>query len=144
MRVGKPSVGLFPKRLRQVRERIGMSQIALGERLGVSRTTIQGWERGDKSPAMERLDEIADALGCAVVELFQEDVAPAEPLAPTAHAPPTSPDLHSVLVQLTEVLSRLEAGQRELREGQAQLRRAVEGIAAQEQGTSGADARRPA
>ncbi len=147
MAVGKLSVSVIPLRIRQIREQRDLSQIAFGERLGVSRTTIQGWERGDKSPALERLDDIAAALSCEVDDLLRMEDPPQPPFitnilpdvlagaglapeppppdvqqpAPQAHAPPGAVDMHDLLAQLVQSQAHLSQAMARMAEGQAEL-----------------------
>ena len=51
-------------RIKQARERIGMSQTRLAELLGVTRSACSQWESaGGTSPKRDRLEEIARLLG---------------------------------------------------------------------------------
>ncbi len=59
-------------RLRAARKRAGLSQAALAKKLGVSAGTVGSWEgKSDSAHGMriERLAEVAAALGCPVEEL---------------------------------------------------------------------------
>ncbi len=50
----------FKDRLRELRKKRGMSQVALAERLGLSKSTIGAYETGDITPSVEALNTIAD------------------------------------------------------------------------------------
>lgn len=56
--------------IKDKRERAGMTQGELAERLGVDRTTVTKWESGDAMPRADKLPDIAKALGCTVDELY--------------------------------------------------------------------------
>ena len=62
----------FPERLRTLRRRKGLSQQALGERLGVSQTSIYKWESGQAEPDMETLREIAAFFGLTMDALCSD------------------------------------------------------------------------
>lgn len=48
--------------LREKREKLGMSQEEVAERAGVDRTYVSILERGLKSPTLETLEKICEAL----------------------------------------------------------------------------------
>lgn len=50
----------FKERLKELRKSKGLSQVALAERLGLSKSTIGAYETGDISPSIEALNTIAD------------------------------------------------------------------------------------
>lgn len=60
-------VGRNCKRLRQ---RVGLTQDALAERLHVTRQAVSAWETGKNQPDVETLTALAEALGADVRELI--------------------------------------------------------------------------
>ena len=50
----------------------GLTQQALGERVGVGRSYIAQIERGGKVPSMYMGKALAEALGCSVADLLKE------------------------------------------------------------------------
>lgn len=52
------------------RERAGLSQQALGEKIGVSQVAICKWETGQNKPRITTVFRLADALGVNVSDLF--------------------------------------------------------------------------
>jgi transcriptional regulator with XRE-family HTH domain len=54
---------LFAARMRQLREREGLSQAQLGARAGYTVGHISMLERGDRVPPLETIEHIARALG---------------------------------------------------------------------------------
>ena len=50
----------FKERLKELRKKRGISQAALAERLGMSKSTIGAYEVGDISPSLEALNALAD------------------------------------------------------------------------------------
>lgn len=62
------------------RDKIGMTQQALADILGVSQGAVSNWENGDRKPDIFTLKKIADALHCTADDLL----TPPEP--DTTHA----------------------------------------------------------
>lgn len=54
---------LFPKRLRILREKRGMSQRTLAQLCGLSKNMISKFEKGEKAPSVQTLGQIADYFG---------------------------------------------------------------------------------
>ena len=61
---------LFSARIRQLRKEKKLSQEKFAEKVGVSTTTVQRWERGEDAPEFDRLAMIAQTLDCPVKDLF--------------------------------------------------------------------------
>ncbi len=61
------------QRVRSLRERQGLSLRALAERCGLSTTAISQIERGDNSPTVSSLHQLATALGVSITDLFQDE-----------------------------------------------------------------------
>ncbi|MDO4293624.1 MAG: helix-turn-helix transcriptional regulator [Eubacteriales bacterium] len=61
---------LFGKQLQQYRERAGYSQEALAERIECSTIFISYIERGEKSPSLDTLLKLANALDISIDLLF--------------------------------------------------------------------------
>lgn len=70
-----------PIHLAAHRKRRGLTQAQLAEILGKEQPTVQRWEAGKRTPDLEDLGEIADALGVTPRELF--DLPERSPLGPT-------------------------------------------------------------
>lgn len=60
----------FAEKLRQLRERRGISQEKLAEELGVSRQVITKWENGAGTPKIENLKALADCFHVTLDELL--------------------------------------------------------------------------
>jgi transcriptional regulator with XRE-family HTH domain len=56
-------------RLKEERERAGLTQAQLADKSGVPQTTISGLESGKRSPNMDTAFKLADGLGIAVTRL---------------------------------------------------------------------------
>lgn len=58
-------------KIREAREKIGMTQVELAEKSGVSRTTIYGLESGsEKVTTTKTLAKLASALGVKLDDIF--------------------------------------------------------------------------
>lgn len=56
------------------RERKGLTQTQLAEKIGVKFQSVQGWEKGRTRPSSKRFSEIAGALGITVQDLLEGNV----------------------------------------------------------------------
>lgn len=63
----------FGFRLKALRNKRGLTQEQLAERLDVSKDTVRNYERGRYGPEFVRLPAIAAALAVTVSELFAFD-----------------------------------------------------------------------
>ncbi len=64
------NLAAFGSALRTVRERQGLSQVALGEASGLSRSSIGAIERGHQDPTFKTLMALRDGLGTPLAEVF--------------------------------------------------------------------------
>jgi len=71
-RIQKPVMALFGAIISERRKLLGMSQEFLAERVGISQESLSRMEKGCIAPRFERLQLFADALGCSIPDLFQE------------------------------------------------------------------------
>ncbi len=62
----------FPKLLRTMRTRRGLSQKQLAEKLRVSQVAVSLWETGAKYPSLDRVYDMAAVLGCRVAQLVDD------------------------------------------------------------------------
>lgn len=95
-------------RLAQARKQAGITQKALGESLGVTRRSIQGYEAGVVVP-YKHLDRLAELLGRTHTWFLSGDVAP------TATADPIAQLRGAIHEELVAVLSELGASSEQLR-----------------------------
>jgi transcriptional regulator with XRE-family HTH domain len=58
------------------RKAMGMTQAELAEKLGIGGDSLSRFENGVVSPRIQRLEEIAEALDCAVADLFRKHSDP--------------------------------------------------------------------
>jgi transcriptional regulator with XRE-family HTH domain len=62
----------FPARMRELREKLGMTQQALARRLGVFQTATSKWELGQTQPSHEDLLALCSIFGVTPSDLFIE------------------------------------------------------------------------
>lgn len=61
-------------RIKTIREQLGMTQVQLAQKSGISRTTIWALENGtDKVTTTQTLKKLADAMNVTVDDLFATD-----------------------------------------------------------------------
>ena len=80
----------FGETVKSLRESKNLTQKQLGERIGISRPTINLWERGKVKPTKpEIIEKLANALGVTVKDLIGDEVVSIkeEKAAPKANAP---------------------------------------------------------
>jgi len=63
----------FPERLQKLRERCCMNRQALGELCGLSKTIISQYEKGNKMPSVETLENLANFFGVTTDYLLGRD-----------------------------------------------------------------------
>ena len=61
------------------RKKAGLSQVAVGEILGVAAAAVCQWETGKTYPDPRRLPESAKLYGCTVDELLADEQQVSEP-----------------------------------------------------------------
>lgn len=59
-------------RIKEAREKRGITQRELAEELGVDQSAISFWEAGKTHPRASMLPRLTKALGCSLDELFAE------------------------------------------------------------------------
>lgn len=65
----------FSENLMRLRKEKGLSQEALGEKIGVTRQTVSKWETGETTPEMNKLIELARFFAVSLDELVGEEPA---------------------------------------------------------------------
>ncbi len=60
----------FRLQFRAIRERRGLTQVALGQRAGMAPASISHFETGQRVPSLDSLVKLADALEVSVDELL--------------------------------------------------------------------------
>lgn len=62
---------IIGQNVRRIRNRIGMSQEKLGDALGLTFQQVQKYEKGTNRIGGSRMVQVANALGCTILDLFQ-------------------------------------------------------------------------
>jgi transcriptional regulator with XRE-family HTH domain len=62
----------FGQRVRELRQRLGISQEALATRAGIHRTYMGGVERGERNISLKNIIRLANALNVRPHDLFDE------------------------------------------------------------------------
>ena len=68
-----PRSMLLPRAIRQAREALQWTQMALATQLSVSQSTISFWERGVETPSLEHLVELATVMPEIFDQLAQQE-----------------------------------------------------------------------
>lgn len=68
---GRDPLKLFSERVRELREKRGVSQQRLSELAGLNRNYVSDVERGRRNPCLGNIVKIAEALDVAPGELFR-------------------------------------------------------------------------
>ena len=76
----------FGRRLKELRQKAGLSQAALAAKVGIPQSAVSQWESGIHAPAVIDIPDIAAALGVAPGVLFKPPTG--EPEAPRRGRPP--------------------------------------------------------
>ena len=63
----------FGQKLQTLRQRAGMSQDVLAERMGVSRQAVSRWERDETMPDPDKIVVLADLFGVTTDYLLRQD-----------------------------------------------------------------------
>jgi transcriptional regulator with XRE-family HTH domain len=69
--LGSMDAHSFGARLRELRERAGLTQRGLADRSGVPQANIARWEQGIRTPLVVSVPPLAGALGVGVARLFE-------------------------------------------------------------------------
>lgn len=72
-------------RLRDFRDRLGLTLEQLAERADFSVSQLSRWEAGKSNIPSERLPALASLYQCRIADIFEESDSPFEPLGPTLY-----------------------------------------------------------
>ncbi len=65
-------MSIIAKRIREMREKIGLKQEELAALVGVSKNTVWNWENGRREPRSSEINKLANVLGVSVSYLMGE------------------------------------------------------------------------
>ena len=68
---------LLGARIKELRNRAGLTQAQLAERVEISDEFLSRMERGAKAPSLHTAEKVARSLGVSMKELFDFDAVPA-------------------------------------------------------------------
>lgn len=91
---------MYGERIQRLRKGAGLSQQALGERLGITSVAVSKWERGQSQPDIPTLTRLADLFGVTLDELCGR-----------ASVPPAADENLTVLTRAFGRLTRQEQEQ---------------------------------
>ena len=74
----------FGEKLQRLRQRAGMSQDALAEKLGVSRQAVSRWERDETMPETDKVIALAELFGVTTDYLLRHQLEEPQREAPPA------------------------------------------------------------
>ena len=83
------------KKIRQMRKALGLSQIALAERIGISFQQIQKYEKGASKISVMRLQQISEALDININTFFEAKESALQVFGPTLKYDSTESFLHT-------------------------------------------------
>lgn len=92
----------FARRVKEARERLGLSQIALADRINVSQSAVADWETGKTRPRPEALARLAGALHLGLADLASNLWQMGEAVAAR---PMSQPEMDSLFGDLLEAVS---------------------------------------
>lgn len=64
-------------RIKELREKAGLTQMQIAEHMGVDQAAVHRWEIGKAMPRAAKLPELAELLHCTIDELYSRDSPPA-------------------------------------------------------------------
>jgi transcriptional regulator with XRE-family HTH domain len=96
-------------RLREARERTGISEGALAEALGVNVTSIKAWENDKRTPRANKLVNIAGVLGVSVRWLLEGQAEPTRHQNTPVSIEKLRRDVEQLRSHLASAQSRLES-----------------------------------
>ncbi|MBI3929569.1 MAG: helix-turn-helix transcriptional regulator [Armatimonadetes bacterium] len=94
----------FPQRLRHARKEAGLSQVEMGQKIGVSGQSVKEWEAGRSCPQFDRLQAIAEVTAKPLAWFFLTG----EESGPVVH--------NEVVRNSLEELDRVEAAVKRLKD----------------------------
>lgn len=63
------------KAIKELREKAGLTQEQLAEKIGTTQSAVALWETGRRAPMAAKLPKLAEVLGCGIADLFNTESA---------------------------------------------------------------------
>ena len=57
-------------KIKELREKAGLSQSSLARSVGITPGAVAQWERGETFPTIPNLDKLARVFGCEIADIF--------------------------------------------------------------------------
>lgn len=70
-----PQIAALSDRIRELVASSGMTQAEIGRALGVGKSTVNKWVKGERTPTMQNLIELAELLGIEMKEIWEGAVS---------------------------------------------------------------------
>lgn len=86
-------------RLRDLREKMGLSQRAVAQRLDVSPSIISSYETGERTPSTENLLALSYLYHCSTDYLLGKESTPQKPMVDVDGLPPRQVQLLMELIE---------------------------------------------
>lgn len=77
----------FSERLRSLRDRAGLTQAEIADKLGLTSRAVGAWESGRARPRLDKMSQLADLFGVTVSDLMGEGAEVPMAGAPTGLVP---------------------------------------------------------
>ncbi|MBO5939140.1 MAG: helix-turn-helix transcriptional regulator [Clostridia bacterium] len=61
---------ILASNIQSYRKKLGLTQVELGDRLGVTPQAVSKWEKGASAPDISLIPVLASLFGCQINELF--------------------------------------------------------------------------
>lgn len=94
---GRCYIVTFGERLKMFREQRGLTQEQLAEKIGVAKSTVTGYEKGNRTPDVAKIKKLAAALEVSGDELLDTGYGTAERPTPVSESGPISPERQALL-----------------------------------------------
>ena len=65
---------MFKDRLKEARQRANLTQAQLADAIGIAKTTVTGYERGNSEPDIKKIEQIMSVLKVDANFLFQDEM----------------------------------------------------------------------
>lgn len=85
-------------RIKELREKTGMTQTQLAEKLGVSKSVISAYEKGIRNPSHKVLQLIAEIFGASILSFYEKGYFPNE--AVTINITDLKPEQQKIIFSL--------------------------------------------
>ena len=96
----------FKDRLKQARQNKGMTQEQLAHEIGIAKSTVAGYEVGNREPTMNKILEIMQVLDTDANFLWQDEMEDIKNSPDPVETVSEEEELQSLIVDLTELFRK--------------------------------------